>query len=131
MYDDETYNIGFHSDKQTNFVEESYFLVTKLGAPRKFEFRLAEPKNTKPFFSKMMSPGTAVFVRAKSTDGKDANSIVQHGVPEMNQKCGISGSIVARCIKTVVPWATVQKNIVRAKKAREQRIQRKLENKLF
>ena len=124
IYDDETYKIGFHSDKQTNFVEDSYFLVIKLGEARKFEFRLADQKKSKPFFSENLSPGTAIFVRAHSSDGTDANSRVQHGVPEMNQKCKISGSIVARCIKTVVPWKSVQKNIGRAQKTRERRIQR-------
>ena len=76
----------------------------------------------KPFFSEVLQAGTAIFVRANSQDGLDANSIVQHGVPTSKTPCGPSGSIVARSIKTVVPWATVQKNIQAAAKAKANRL---------
>lgn len=126
VYEDENHNIGFHSDADADFKENSYFVILKLGNPRKFEFQLAEP-NSKVFYSKSLEPGTAVFVRAKSNDGTDANSRLRHGVPRMTSKCGISGSIVARCIKTVVPWPVVQQNIVKAKKTKAQRSKRKIE----
>lgn len=126
IYEDENHNIGFHSDADGNFKENSYFVILKLGAPRNFEFQLAEP-NSKVFYSKSLEPGTAVFVRAKSNDGTDANSRLRHGVPRMKTKCGISGSIVARCIKTVVPWPVVRENMVNAKKTKAQRSKRKIE----
>lgn len=55
-YKDGNDNIGFHSDKNKDFDVDSYFVVIKLGEPRKFEFRMKRTendKNPKPFFSKV------------------------------------------------------------------------------
>lgn len=127
-YNDGDDYIGFHSDKSKDFKENSYFIVIKLGTPRKFEFRMKETKTNpkpKPFFSEVLSAGTAIFVRANS-NSLDANSIVQHGVPQTNKKIGNSGSIVARTIETVIPWEKVEKNI---QKSIQDQKRRRLEKK--
>ena len=129
-YEDENDYIGFHSDKAKDFDEESYFVVMKLGAPRKFEFRMKKEVNQDkevPFFSKVLSAGTAVFVRANGIN--DANSIVQHGVPPMDEACGPSGSIVGRAIKTVIPWDTVHANIAASERAKQKRLEAKKRKK--
>ena len=129
-YEDENDYIGFHSDKAKDFDEESYFVVMKLGAPRKFEFRMKKEVNQDkevPFFSKVLSAGTAVFVRANGIN--DANSIVQHGVPPMDEACGPSGSIVGRAIKTVIPWDTVHANIAASERAKQKRLAAKKRKK--
>lgn len=111
-YKDEKDNIGFHNDKDRDFEEDSYVVVIKMGAPRLFEFRI---KGEKLFWSKTLKAGTAIFMRAKGKGGNDANSVMQHGVPSMKDKVGISGSIVSRAIKTVVPWDKVHKLVKQAK----------------
>ena len=124
-------NIGFHSDKSKDFAENSYFIVIKMGYPRKFEFRTKRTKdnpNPTPFYSKILSAGTAIFVRSNAADGLDANSIVEHGVPEM-EYAKVSGSIVSRRIKTRVLWKDVEKNISNAKKAKVKRKENKSTNK--
>ena len=89
-------NIGFDSDKDKDFAPDSWFVVLKLGAPRKFEFRMP-PASEPPFYSETLSPGTAVFVRAKTADGRSANSLVKHGVPPADSDdVGPSASIVVR-----------------------------------
>ena len=105
-YKDENDNIGFHSDKDRDFEEDSFIVVVKLGAPRLFEFQFS---GQKPFWSKKLEEGTAVFMKAKN--GNDANSLIQHGVPSMKEPIGVSGSIVSRSIETVVPWDMVHKNV--------------------
>ena len=132
-YDDGTDCIGMHSDKVKDFREESYFVVLKLGAPRRFEFIVGggggggnkdvgggkggsgtaagSSKKPVPFFSEVLTAGTAVFVRAHSRDGSDANCRLKHGVPPTEYPCGPSGSIVGRTISTLVPWAEVQKKV--------------------
>jgi hypothetical protein len=128
-YESKDDNIGFHSDKDKNFDAESYFIVIKLGEPRKFEFRMKRSKenpNPKPFFSQTLSAGTAIFVRTKSEDGLDANSIVEHGVPPLKKAVGSSGSVVSRIV-TRIPWEQVQKNIKPAMKSRMSRERKKKE----
>ena len=126
-YEDGKDYIGFHSDKPTDFAKNSYFLVIKLGAPRKFEFKLKDTDNI--FFSEILSAGTALFVRANAK-GFDANSIVQHGVPAYKEKkVGPSGSLVGREIVTLVPWTQVRKNIERSERERIKRKLAKLKKK--
>ena len=57
---------------------------------------------TKAFYSEVLGAGTAIFVRCKAPGA--ANTIVQHGVPPSEGTVGVSGSIVTRCISTVIPW---------------------------
>ena len=101
-YNHEKDNIGFHSDKWKNFQENSQFVVIKCGAPRLFQFSLPTGEI---IYSKKLNPGTAIFV------GEKANQLVKHAVPKMKEKCGVSGSIVGRCIKTIVPWTKVHKEV--------------------
>lgn len=111
-YDDGAHSIGFHSDKDRDFAPGSYFVVLKLGAPREFAFRMVGEKE--PFYCRTLEAGTAVFVRCKAPGA--ANSIVQHGVPETSSAVGASGSIVSRCITTVVPWERVRREVERRTK---------------
>lgn len=108
-YKNEKDNIGFHSDKNFDIKVNSYFVIIKLGEPRLFEFRLKGI--SKPFYSEILNPGTAVFVRAKSKNGTDANTILQHAVPPMKTPVGLSGSIVGRTIETVIDWETIQRKM--------------------
>ena len=67
------------------------------------------------FFSEVLSAGTAVIV------GRDANDRVKHGVPTMMKQEGqeghhVSGSIVGRCISTVIPWEEVGKKVRKRKR---------------
>lgn len=129
-YDNENDYIGYHSDKAKDFEENSYFVVLKLGAPRKFEFRMKKEvdQDKEPaFYSEVLSAGTAVFVRASGPNA--ANLRVQHGVPAMDVPCGPSGSIVGRVINTVLPWETVHANIAASKRAKEKRVEAKKEKK--
>ena len=113
-YEDGSDNIGYHSDKTADFHPNSWFVVIKLGEPRQFAFRVkaaeGEPEQ-EPFYSKVLPAGTAIFCRAKSSDGLDANNIVEHGVPPVETICRMSGSIVSRCIATVSPWNEVAEAI--------------------
>lgn len=108
-YDDQDFNIGYHSDKDRDFEPESFFVVLKLGATRDFGFKL--PGAPQAFFVRPLEAGTAVFVRCKAPGA--ANGRVQHGVPPMTTPVGASGSIVSRCIRTLVPWATVRHEVER------------------
>jgi alkylated DNA repair dioxygenase AlkB len=133
-------NIGFHSDKMKDFEENSCFIVIKCGEPRKFEFSWDEPsvqeakeglkravklkekdiikmaklklkiaiKNRmypEIFYSKTLEAGTAVIV------GTNANARVKHGVPPIEKKDHLSGSIVGRSIKTVMSWENIERKI--------------------
>lgn len=122
-YNDEKDNIGFHHDKDGDFEPNSYIIVVKLGSPRLFQFRMSGEK--KPFWSKIVKPGTAIFMGTKFSNGKDANQLVQHSVPPMKTKVGVSGSIVSRVIKTVIPWDQVHKSVEKAKKDKLKRIANK------
>lgn len=126
-YESHNDNIGFHSDKDKDFAENSYFIVIKLGIPRKFEFRLKRTKenpNPSVFFSEVLQAGTAILVRANAKH-LDANYIVEHGVPISGKELGSSGSVVSRRIITRIPWKTVEKNIDIAKKAKRSRLLKK------
>jgi len=118
-YDDESHHIGYHSDKDKDFAPSSFFVVIKFGAPRRFAFRLPPQQrqdNPAPFYDEVLEAGTAIFVRTKARGA--ANDLVQHGVPEMKQAVGVSGSIVSRCIKTCIPWEEVRRNVERRVVAR-------------
>lgn len=106
-YVDREYSIGFHSDKSDDFAPGSWFVVLKLGAARDFAFRVPGEKG--PFWRRALDAGTAVFVRCNASGC--ANALVQHGVPPMARDVGVSGSIVSRCITTVVPWERVRREV--------------------
>ena len=113
QYEDKNENIGFHSDKDQDFAANSFFVVLKFGAPRPFAFRL--PDEQKPFLTRTLSAGTAVFVRCKAPNA--ANNLIEHGVPAVNTPVGMSGSIVSRCIETLVPWDRVQREVERTQRS--------------
>ena len=134
-------NIGFHSDKVKDFEDGSCFVVIKLGESRKFEFSWDEPavenakqviRNNKDkatiikakqtikdrqykevFYSEELKAGTAIIV------GMDANARIKHGVPSIDQVEHVSGSLVGRFIKTIIPWEDVKKKIVPNDKKRK------------
>lgn len=123
--------IGMHSDKEKDFHFGSYFVVIKLGAPRDFVLSTNEGEE---FWRKQLPSGTMVIVRAKGNESgahdssgitECANAKMKHGVPMSKVKCGPSGSIVFRCIKTVVPWEQVHLNVARAAKQKVKRLQNK------
>lgn len=125
-YENGSDNIGFHADKTTDFEPNSYFIVLKFGASRPFEFRMKSGKGSppqEPFYSAVLPAGTAIFCRAKSEDGLDANSIIEHGVPPVATPCELSGSIVSRCISTVVPWEQVTAQIAQSNQASKKHLQ--------
>ena len=115
-YEDENDFIGQHADKEKDFVSGSYFVVFKLGAARDFVFSETLSEKDETIFQKELPAGTMIIVKTGT-----ANQMVKHGVPVIKRPCGASGSIVFRCIKTVVPWATVQKNIDKAKALKKKR----------
>ena len=127
-YADQNDCIGFHSDKYNDFAPSSYFVVIKMGDPRKFEFRrkrTEECPNPVPFFPEVLQPGTAIFVRS-NCDGVDANSVLEHGVPPMKVEIGRSGSIVGRTIITRFSWEQVKTNVERSRRNKEKMAQKKL-----
>jgi len=111
-YEDEDDFIGMHSDKEKDFVPGSYFVVFKLGQARDFAF---STKDT-VFWQETLPTGTMIIVKTGT-----ANQQVKHGVPPMSQPCGASGSIVFRCIRTIIPWADVHQNIETAKQQKKKR----------
>jgi len=104
-YKDQDDNIKPHPDQEKDFSKNSFFIVIKFGEPRPFAFQL--PGHKRPFYNQALSAGTAVFVRCKGASA--ANWFVNHGVPKMKEDVGLSGSIVSRCITTVIPWDKVIK----------------------
>ena len=91
----------------------SWILVLKLGQPRPFAF-YQSAEEEKPFWQRTLSAGTAVFMNARG------NSLVRHGVPRCDT-VGASGSIVSRCITTMVPWAEVSAAAAKTVAARREK----------
>lgn len=120
IYKDGRDGIGFHSDNPTDFAENAGFIVLKLGAARPFQFGIKNSDGSvQTFFEKDLPAGTAVLV------GADVNKETLHAVKDHLSCSEPSGSIVWRCIKTVIPWSQVDLKITRSEKSR----QRKRESK--
>ena len=102
VYNDGDDNIDWHDDKMENINDSSWIVVLKLGASRKFEFGTFD-KSPETVWSETLAAGTAVFMNARG------NSLVKHRVPVDSSCSGASGSLVLRCIDTVVPWEHVFK----------------------
>lgn len=113
-YEDEKDFIGMHSDKEVDFVPGSYFVVFKLGAARDFAFA----HNDEVFWQQSLKAGTAIIVK---TGSGSPNQCCKHGVPVSQVPVGPSGSVVFRCIQTVVPWDIVKRNMGRAKEQKQKR----------
>ena len=62
------------------------------------------------FFSKELAAGTAIIV------GTAANARVKHGVPPIEPINHLSGSIVGRCIETVIEWDVIKKKLEQQEK---------------
>ena len=122
LYRDGSDNIGAHDDKMKDIDPNSWIIVIKVGVARPFEFYDADTKEV--VWSQVLEAGTAVFMNAAG------NAKVKHGVPEF-PGAGPSGSIVTRCITTVVPWKTVEKKAAAAEEARIRRAARKAERAIL
>ena len=119
-YADGCDNIGLHSDKERDFQPGSYFVVLKLGASRLFSLADSE---SKIFWEQPLPAGSLVIVQT----GKDSpNAKLKHGVPTQSTITEASGSIVFRCIRTVVPWDDVRANISKSKAMKRKRAKKKL-----
>ena len=105
LYKDGNDSIGFHHDKVRDIDESSWIVVLKLGAPRRFEFKDA----TGVVWSRVLEAGTAVWMNG------EGNELLQHGVPP-EPGVGPSGSIVGRCITTLVPWMRVMEEVGKRKR---------------
>jgi hypothetical protein len=57
------------------------------------------------FWSKELKAGTGIIF------GTAANARVKHGVPAITKSDHLSGSIVGRCIKTVISWDDIKKKL--------------------
>ena len=133
-YLDESHSIGYHFDKPNDIEKGSLITVVKTGeCARPFELRMRtkmtlveedafeamgeeerkafkkvlndRQDKEKPFFSKVLEPGTAVIMTL------EANLKTQHGVPELKTKVGPSGSIVFRTITKSVTMADTLKKL--------------------
>jgi hypothetical protein len=113
-YEDEKDFIGMHADKEVDFVPGSYFVVFKLGAARDFAFA----HSGEVFWQQTLEAGTAIIVK---TGNGSPNQSCKHGVPVSQVPVGPSGSVVFRCIQTVVPWDIVKRNMGRAKEQKKKR----------
>jgi hypothetical protein len=97
-----------------DFVDETWFLDVKLGVARPFEF--ADAETGEILFNQVLEAGTGVWVRATGVNA--ANVRVTHGVPVLAGPCGPSGSLVFRCINTVMSYATMRRKVARAAAAK-------------
>jgi len=133
-YRDESHSIGYHFDKPNDIEKGSLITVVKTGeCARPFELRMrtkmtlvekdafeamgekerkafkkvlnGRQDNEKPFFRKVLEPGTAVIMTL------EANLQTQHGVPKLKTKVGPSGSIVFRTITKRVTMADTLKKL--------------------
>jgi hypothetical protein len=104
IYENGKYHIGQHSDKVKDWMPGSCFVVIKFGVPRPFVFTQSIDGKDVVIFNQVLEAGTAIIV------GQEANLRVKHGVPPVDD-CGISGSIVGRCISTKFEWSDVLKKI--------------------
>lgn len=114
QYECDQDNIGAHHDKMRDIDISSWIIVVKLGEARPFAFYQSQESEI-PLWQKTLEAGTAVFMNARG------NALVRHGVPKCD-KVGASGSIVTRCITTLVPWDTMETG---AKKVIENRSKKK------
>ena len=121
LYNGKDDSIGMHSDKDKDFVDDSYFIVIKLGHERDFLIQMDGTKEE--VFRQKLNAGDAVLIRAKGQQA--ANNYLLHGVPPMLKEVGPSGSLVFRAIKTNIPWETVQENIQKSQKQKEKRQNKK------
>ena len=115
-YKDGTHNIGFHFDKPNDIAPGSLITIVKTGTcARPFELRRrvadqTQQMATRPFFSEVLQPGTAVIMTL------EANLQTQHGVPQVEES-GPSGSIVFRTFTRTIPWEQLERKVRKRKRA--------------
>lgn len=108
-YQDGQHNIGFHFDKPKDIAQDSLITVVKTGSQGR-PFELCMPgQEQKPFFSQVLSPGTAVIMTL------EANLQTKHGVPVVDE-ASPSGSIVFRTISTMIAPEQVSKELCKRKR---------------
>ena len=117
--------IDYHTDKPDDIAEGSLICVLRTGpCARVWSIRkvVADGETTPPpVFHELVAPGTAIFMTLEA-NLKHQHSVVKEA--KGNRGAGVderSGSFVLRNIKTVVPWATVDKCQADAKKSKEAR----------
>jgi alkylated DNA repair dioxygenase AlkB len=66
IYQDGKDNIGYHSDKDKDFEDDSWFCVIKLGDARPFNFCAANDASKTAIYSETLQAGSAIFVRCKT-----------------------------------------------------------------
>jgi alkylated DNA repair dioxygenase AlkB len=127
-YEDNEDSIGLHSDKTKNWEKGSSFQVVKFGCQRRFQVVLNDSEET-VIFDMFLPSGTSITVDIY------ANSVTKHAVPKEDKKCGISGSIVSRLIKTVMTIPEFEKKVEisrdnkkKRKIAAEKRAEKKLKS---
>jgi hypothetical protein len=131
VYIDGDDNIDDHSDNTQSFADDSWFLVVKFGASRRFEFKEKDSngKAGKCFFNELLPAGTAIWVK-----GSTANVQTTHGVPFVNKNnplpdgsttVGTSGSVVFRCIKELRTWDKVEKKAQAAQRGKRETREKK------
>ena len=107
-YRDGDHNIGAHFDKDFSIMNKSLITIIKLGEVGR-PFKL-EWLDGKVIFEKVLPPGTGVVMTL------EANLKTKHSVPS-TEKCGDSGSIVARTIVDEVTWDETKSKINKANEA--------------
>lgn len=108
-YQDGKHFIGKHSDKVADIAADSLITVVKTGSHGR-PFQLFRGGEKKPFFERVLAPGTALVMTL------EANLATKHAVPVVKESKP-SGSIVFRTIKTVIPCEVAERQL--RKRARE------------
>ena len=104
-------NIGAHSDKTRTIEDGTEIVVAKLGPARPFR---VEDLDGNLLFEESLEAGTAIFMLS---DGANVHS--KHSVPKVAGFEEVTGSIVGRTIKTIVPWLKVEKEIVKSQRRKK------------
>jgi len=104
-YDDGADHMGWHDDEMADLDPDAWILVLQLGAARDFEFGTSS-KKPETLWGRQLPAGTAVFVN------RVGNSLVKRRIPRSNLS-EASGSLVMRCVKTIIPWEKVDAEIAK------------------
>ncbi len=131
-YNNKDHNIGMHYDKTRSLKNDGVIAVVKMGASRRFSIRkrIIDAQSDKSFVQKMQENEPMLFDELVPSGTcilmtMEANLATQHGVLEMDEEVGLSGSIVFRTVKDV---RSVQDLKAKAEKLEDARVQ-KADNK--
>lgn len=109
-YRDGDHFIGKHSDKVRDIAPGSLITVVKTGSHGR-PFQLFRGEEKKPFFNRVLAPGSAVVMTI------EGNLATKHAVP-VNRESGSSGSIVFRTISTTIPPSEAERALRKRKMSR-------------